>query len=602
MSTPYEGKVALWHWEGDAVGYATIKALAKDIRNSCPAADSIFVKTSDGGEWQGNYDSKEAMRISGKSAISNWIDVLNDYDLDFHGWAVVRGVDVDDEAKRVIAAGSVDGVKSMILDVEPYAYYWQGSASDAENLMKQIRAGLGDDFHIGICVDPRTNWYDDIHPEAWQPYVDSIHPMCYWGTMQRDPEDILTEAYVVWGGYGKPIYPVLQGHGVSSDSIIRAQDIARSVRGATGLSYWRIGVISSIGYQAINDETVESEVGPDNVWRTYGWEKIIAPYQSGYMDGSHTGKTSAEMFTEFTSVRGHPIKYRKTNANRDKVWALWRPNLPESGTYEISVFVPGRHATSRQARYHIHGISGVGSELLVRLDQSRYYDQWVPLVVYDFDDVADGAQVNLTDYTGESSKEIAFSAVRWRQVVEQTSPVGQLGFDSPVGTAEERVGSQIWPGTWFDATGFATYYTAVGAAYHTGVDLNNNSPSWDSDRGAPVYAPADGVVTFSGTGSGTWGNLIVIRHDALSDGTVMWTRFAHLANRLVAEGDRVERGQQVSNIGNAGGKVAYHLHFDLVKTDILENKPGHWPGLDLDAVYANYVDPKEFIQNHRPTS
>ena len=132
---------------------------------------------------------------------------------------------------------------------------------------------------------------------------------------------------------------------------------------------------------AINEEQVDSELGPDQVWRRYGWEKIVAPYEAGFLDGTHTGQATSEVFTEFTSVRGHAIKYKNTRSDRDTVWAIWRPNLPERGIYEVSVFVPGQHATTVEARYHIHGVAGVGSELVVRLNQSRYYDQWVPLVV-----------------------------------------------------------------------------------------------------------------------------------------------------------------------------------------------------------------------------
>lgn len=601
MASPYQGKVSLWHWEGDAVGQSTIDQLASSVKSACPVADALFVKTSDGGEWQGNYDSKTAMHINGPSDIAKWVNTLANYGLEFHGWCVLRGVDIDDEINRVVQAASVPGVKSMILDIEPYQYYWQGSRADVIRLMSGVRNQLGNDFHIGLSIDPRSHWFDDIYPDAWRPYVNSVHPQCYWGTMQRTPESILTETYVTWGDYGLPIYPVLQAHGVEPDSIIRAQDIARSVRGATGLSYWRIGVITSLGYAAINDEKVDSEVGPDNVLRHYGWEKIIAPYEAGYMNGTHTGQPPNQVFTEFTSVRGHPIKYKQTRSDRDTVWALWRPNIPQRGNYEVSVFVPGQHASTTKATYHIHGVAGTGQEIRVKLDQSRYFDQWVPLVVYEFDNVPDGAQVNLTDLTGESNKEIAFTAVRWRQVVESDQPITQMGFDPPVGTVGERRGSQVWPGTWFDATGYGTYYTSVGASYHTGADLNNNSPSWDSDRGSPVYAPADGVVTFSAAASGTWYYIIVIRHDPLPDGTVVWSRFAHLQNPLVFEGDRVERGQQICSVGNAGGKLAYHLHFDIAKTDILETKPGHWPGLNLDEVYLHYADPKKFIQDHRPT-
>ena len=601
MATPYDGKVCLWHWEGDAVSEPDIQTLARNVKNSVPVADAIFVKTSDGGSWQGRYDSKDAMSVESQSDVSRWVNTLANFGLEFHGWAVVRGVDLNDEISRVVEAGSVSGVRSMILDVEPYQYYWQGSRDDVIRLMEGIRNRLGPDYHIGLSIDPRRQWYDDIFPDAWHPYVDSVHPQCYYGTMRRTPEDVIGEAYTVWGKYNRPIYPVLQAHSVSPDSIRKGQDYARSVRGAPGMSYWRIGVIEPSNYEAINHEKVESEVGPDQVWRRYGWEKVVVPGGKGYLDGTHTGRTPDQEFTrQFIGVRGHVNKVKRSGEERDKVWALWRPGLPRAGTYEISVYIPSQGANTRRARYHIHGIQGRGTELRVRLDQSRYSNQWVPLVVYDFQKQPDGGQVNLTNFTGESGFEVGFSAVRWREVLEQVRPNDRLGFDPPVGTAEERVGDQIWPGTWFDATGYATYYTALGPAYHTGADLNNNTPRWDTDRGQPVFSPASGVVTFSAPVSGSWGYIMVIRHDPLADGTVVWSRLGHIDSALVGEGDRVERGQQVASVGNAGGRVPYHLHFDIAKTNVLEQRPGHWPGLDLDEIFRNYHDPKKFIQDHRP--
>lgn len=600
MATPYDGKVAFWHWKGNSVSEPDIQTLATNLKAHIPTADAIWVKTSDGGSWQGTFDTKSSMWIRSRADITKWVNTLANFGLEFHAWAVLKGTNIPEETARVVEASSVAGVRSMVLDVEPYQYYWQGSRDDVIRLMTGVRNALGNDFHIGLCIDPRSHWYNSIFPDAWRPYVNSVHPMCYWGTMRRTPEDVLTEAYMVWGPYGLPIYPILQGHGVTPDSIREAQAHSRSVRGATGLSYWRLGVIDQQASAVIKQETVETEIGPDKVWRRFGWQKIVAPSEPGHMDGTHTGQPPQQLFTTFTSVRGHISKYAKTSAVRDQVWSLWRPNIPKRGIYEVSVYVPGRNATTRQGQYHIHGVAGVGSELLVRLDQSRYSYQWVPLVVYEFDNRPNGAQVNLTNLTGENDREIAFSAVRWREVLEQVKPGERHGFDSPVGTVQERLGSQIWPGTWFDATGFATYYTAVGAAYHTGADLNNNSPNWDADANAPVYAPADGVVTFSAAASGTWGYLIVIRHDPLPNGQSVWTRYAHANNALVRAGDRVERGQHICNIGNAGGLVPYHLHFDVAITNILEQRPAHWPGLNLQEVYRHYTDPKKFIQDNRP--
>jgi hypothetical protein len=190
------------------------------------------------------------------------------------------------------------------------------------------------------------------------------------------------------------------------------------MRGARGLSFWRCGVIGSSEFEAINDEKVDAEVGPDQVWRRYGWEKIVAPYESGYVDGAHSDAAGG-LFSEFTGASGHLIKHINARADGDTVWAIWRPDLPARGVYEISVYVPGLHATTHQARYHVHGMVGMGGEVLVRLDQNRYYNQWVPLVAFEFERKPEGGQVNLTNLTGETGKEVAFTAVRWRQILEQ---------------------------------------------------------------------------------------------------------------------------------------------------------------------------------------
>jgi murein DD-endopeptidase MepM/ murein hydrolase activator NlpD len=598
MPTPYDGKVGLWHVSGGWVGEATIEELCQAAKQQCPVADAIWVKTSNGRVWQGENDTKAAMEINGPADIAKWIGVLNTFNLEFHAWAVIMGSDIATETARVVEACKVPGVKSIILDVEPHDGYWQGSAAQVGQLMTGIRNALGSSFHIGISVDPRRNYYSAISPDAWRPYINSVHPQVYWELMGRTPQDVLDETYVVWGNYGLPIIPVLQGW-ANADSIRTAQDIARSVRGATGLSYFRLGVISPLQFEAINAEIVGEEIGPDSVKRFYGWEKIIAPGEAGYAEGTHTGQPITAETKSLTSARGQLIRYKKTEAAQDRIWVQWTPQLPNPGLYEISVYIPGRHATTAQARYHIHGITGAASELLVRLNQNIYYNVWVPLVVYEFTGKQGSGQVNLTDLTSESDKEIAFSAIRWREVVEQEQLVvdPSSGFDPPVGTAEERLSGQVWPGKWYDATGFATYYTTVGPAYHTGADLNLAS---DADRNAPVYAPAKGVVTFSGKGSGTWGQLIVIRHDPLSDGSIVWSRLAHVTNRLVSEGDRVDRGQQVANVGNADGQLPYHLHIDIVKTSVVESNPNHWPGNNLDAVLRNYVDPRQFIIDHRP--
>jgi murein DD-endopeptidase MepM/ murein hydrolase activator NlpD len=600
MPTPYDGKVALWHVQGDWVlGVNTIEQLAQKVKQQTPSVNAIFIKTSNGNRWQGTRDTKAAMEINGPVDIAKWVDTFDRYGIECHAWAVVEGLDIPTEISLIVQACRVPGIQSMILDVEPYQSYWKGSAQDAIKLMEGIRAQLGAAFHIGMSVDPRRAHYQTIYPASWRPYVGSIHPQCYWGEMARSPKSILDETYEVWGSYGVPIYPVLQTWKVSADSVTDAQNIVLSKRGARGLSYFRIGAEEPSVIPVLNRTRIESEVGPDWTWRRYGWQQVIGPYDPGYMDGTHIGQPSAAVFQEFMGSNGYRVKWKATRNDRDTVWAQWTPNLPHKGIYEVSIWVPGTRATTRQARYHIHGVSGVASELLMRFDQSLYYDEWIPAVVYEFRGGLGSGKVNLTDLTGEPDKRLAFGAIRWREVLEErhVDPMDIIGFDSPIGSEPERFGTEVWPLTWIDANPYGTYYTTVGPAYHTGADLNIRGRE---DLGLPVHAPADGIVTFSGTGSGTWGQMIVIKHDPLIDGKIVWSRSAHLQTRVIGPGERVKRGQKIGTVGNSEGRFSPHLHFDIAITNILENNPNYWPGNRLDLVQMHFTDPLAFIRRYRP--
>jgi len=95
-----------------------------------------------------------------------------------------------------------------------------------------------------------------------------------------------------------------------------------------------------------------------------------------------------------------------------------------------------------------------------------------------------------------------------------------------------------------------------------------------------------------------WGRVIIIRHDPLiTNGKVVYARYAHIEAPRVALGQRVVRGEQIASVGNADGAYPYHLHFDVSPTAILESQPGQWPGLNLNNLLTNYVDPKLFISS-----
>ena len=178
-----------------------------------------------------------------------------------------------------------------------------------------------------------------------------------------------------------------------------------------------------------------------------------------------------------------------------------------------------------------------------------------------------------------------------------------MSFSSPVGTEEERNSGKIWPGTWTDVTGYLNS-KAPGYKYgiHTGADLNWNSPRWDADAHAPVYAIGDGKVTYAQRwpNPNYWGNIIVIDH-GIVDGNPLFSRYAHVENIKVSPGQSVSKGQQIAQVGNGFDLFDYHLHFDISTTKILLSEPQNWPAPKDTPYYKglvkkHYVDPRAWLQ------
>ncbi|MDF1614130.1 M23 family metallopeptidase [Desulfurivibrio dismutans] len=88
-------------------------------------------------------------------------------------------------------------------------------------------------------------------------------------------------------------------------------------------------------------------------------------------------------------------------------------------------------------------------------------------------------------------------------------------------------------------------------AMHDGLDIHNRV-------GTKIKAPAAGVVTTSKYTRFN-GNYMVIDH-----GNGFETRYLHLQRSLVQKGDRVERGQEIAQLGNTGRSTGPHLHYTIL--------------------------------------
>lgn len=88
--------------------------------------------------------------------------------------------------------------------------------------------------------------------------------------------------------------------------------------------------------------------------------------------------------------------------------------------------------------------------------------------------------------------------------------------------------------------------------FHDGYDIA-------SSYGTPIYATADGVVTFSGRNGG-YGNEVIINH-----GNGFETVYAHNSKNIVDKGDFVRKGQVVAYMGSTGRSTGSHLHYEVRK-------------------------------------
>jgi murein DD-endopeptidase MepM/ murein hydrolase activator NlpD len=112
----------------------------------------------------------------------------------------------------------------------------------------------------------------------------------------------------------------------------------------------------------------------------------------------------------------------------------------------------------------------------------------------------------------------------------------------------------IWPTTGRISGRFGSQrvYRGEPASFHSGVDVAPGA-------GAPVVAPADGVVVLAGPPAFSLeGNLLIIDH-----GMGLNSAFLHLASQAVRQGQRVRQGQLVGTVGATGRATGPHLHWSM---------------------------------------
>ena len=86
---------------------------------------------------------------------------------------------------------------------------------------------------------------------------------------------------------------------------------------------------------------------------------------------------------------------------------------------------------------------------------------------------------------------------------------------------------------------------------HKGVDFA-------APTGAPIFAAADGIVTYAGWTDDGYGNVVELSHD---NGAI--TLYAHTNKVYVSKGQVINKGQAIAEVGSTGRSTGPHLHFEI---------------------------------------
>lgn len=100
-----------------------------------------------------------------------------------------------------------------------------------------------------------------------------------------------------------------------------------------------------------------------------------------------------------------------------------------------------------------------------------------------------------------------------------------------------------------------------GNYHHDGVDIA-------SPRGTPVIAAGKGRVVLTRRSDlvAGYGNYVEIDH-----GYGYITRYSHLEDIVVRQGQSIKKGEVLGSVGSSGGSIAPHLHYEVIKNGVSLN-------------------------------
>jgi murein DD-endopeptidase MepM/ murein hydrolase activator NlpD len=212
---------------------------------------------------------------------------------------------------------------------------------------------------------------------------------------------------------------------------------------------------------------------------------------------------------------------------------------------------------------------GIGDELVVAVPQVQLSVRTQEGVVYEEEYEAEPEIIENDDWyntqetvisQGSTGTHIVNAVITYEDGIETGREiVKETIVEEAVPTVIER-GTKI-PPTYIKPLNGGSYSSGFKVRWgrmHKGVD-------WSTPIGTTVFASSDGVVASAGYRNG-YGYCVYINHP---DGRQ--TRYAHLSEVLVSQGQSVSQGQTIAKSGNTGRSTGPHVHFEILINGVQVN-------------------------------
>ncbi|MDP6606649.1 MAG: LysM peptidoglycan-binding domain-containing protein [Dehalococcoidia bacterium] len=241
-----------WVWQFNQDGS---KELIRDVLAAHGLG--VVLKTNDGVDWMAEFDDS-VDAVDGPGQVAELAAFFEEGGVPFHAWSVLNGFDPLQEA-RMTADVLAAGARTITLDVEPHAQFWQGDAAGAAAFGRELRL-LQPSSWVAISIDPRPWEISRIPLGEFSSFASEISPQIYWnafetwqnvvkfaaagyqlGSAGMTPRFVLDAALDVLEPFGLPVHPI--GEGEVSVTSEWGEFIDHSfANAADSVSVWRFGV------------------------------------------------------------------------------------------------------------------------------------------------------------------------------------------------------------------------------------------------------------------------------------------------------------------------------------------------------------------------